>query len=344
MWIDEAALGSMPEVEPTRGRPRLYRDALIQALLGLKTVFRLPLDTLQGILDLAFASLPVPNYTTLCRRAQTLEVQLPTVRDDEPINLVVTNTSLKVYGEGEWTDRQHGYSKRRTWRKGQIALDGNTCQMRATLMPHQDVADDDILADARPDSDRRTARYSWRRRCLRLQAVPCRDYHAVRYRVFHRATALFTGMRAFRTPHSAMRQSTRSLESAAEHGRRAAAINVVRSPRTRRISSRHSPAPAQWAQRIDSQATEVAIRVGTLNRMTEFVRTSPSTSPGTIQRHHFVLVPDLCNIANLREILLHWKFQIRPMLSIRRESKKSIDPLQLAGIAPSVEVDRLKWP
>lgn len=48
MWIDEAALSSMPDAEPTRGRPRLYSDALIQALLGLKTVFRLPLRALQG--------------------------------------------------------------------------------------------------------------------------------------------------------------------------------------------------------------------------------------------------------------------------------------------------------
>lgn len=39
MWIDKAALAGMPDTEPTRGRPRLYSDAL----LGLKTVFRLPL-------------------------------------------------------------------------------------------------------------------------------------------------------------------------------------------------------------------------------------------------------------------------------------------------------------
>ncbi|HDR9512327.1 TPA: IS5 family transposase, partial [Burkholderia cepacia] len=125
MWIDETALASRPDAEPTRGRPRLYSEALIQALLGLKTVFRLPLRALQGfaqsLRDLAFATLPVPNYTTLCRRAQTLEVQLPIVRDGEPIYVVVDSTGVKVYGEGEWKVRQHGYSKRRTWRKVHIA-------------------------------------------------------------------------------------------------------------------------------------------------------------------------------------------------------------------------------
>lgn len=48
IWIDETALANMSNAEPTRGRPRLYSDALIQALLGLKTVFSLPLRALQG--------------------------------------------------------------------------------------------------------------------------------------------------------------------------------------------------------------------------------------------------------------------------------------------------------
>lgn len=55
-----------------RGRPRVYTDAVIQMLLGLKRVIRLPPRALQGFAGsmnkLAFADLPVPNYTTLCRR------------------------------------------------------------------------------------------------------------------------------------------------------------------------------------------------------------------------------------------------------------------------------------
>ncbi|KAF1013086.1 MAG: hypothetical protein E5299_01017 [Burkholderia gladioli] len=72
----------------------------------MKTVYRLTLRVLQGftqsLRDLAFPSLPVPNYTMLCRRAKTLEVELPILRDNEPIHLVVDSTGLKVYGEGEW--------------------------------------------------------------------------------------------------------------------------------------------------------------------------------------------------------------------------------------------------
>nr|WP_256941269.1 MULTISPECIES: transposase [Burkholderia] len=48
-WIDEAALAGMPEAEPTRGRPRLSSTAPIQALVGIKTVLRLPLRALPGL-------------------------------------------------------------------------------------------------------------------------------------------------------------------------------------------------------------------------------------------------------------------------------------------------------
>ncbi|KAF1018098.1 MAG: IS5 family transposase ISBam3 [Burkholderia gladioli] len=150
IWIDEAVLARIPDVIPTRGRPCLYVDALIQALLGVKTVYRLTLRALQGftqsLRDLAFPSLPVPNYTTLCRRAKTLDVELPILLDNEPIHLVFDSTSLKIYGEGEWKVRQHGYSKRRTWRKVHLALNANTGQMHAALMTNQNVAKGDALA------------------------------------------------------------------------------------------------------------------------------------------------------------------------------------------------------
>lgn len=43
--------------------------------------------------------------------------------------------------------RQHGYSKRCTWRKVHLGLDANTGHVRAALMTHRDVADGDVLAE-----------------------------------------------------------------------------------------------------------------------------------------------------------------------------------------------------
>ncbi|KAF1016540.1 MAG: hypothetical protein E5299_00529 [Burkholderia gladioli] len=46
IWIDEAILARIPDAIPTRGRRCLYGNTLIQALLGVKTVYRLTLRTL----------------------------------------------------------------------------------------------------------------------------------------------------------------------------------------------------------------------------------------------------------------------------------------------------------
>lgn len=101
----------------------------------------------QSLRMLAFPSLPVPNYTTLSRRAQTLKVALPAQRPHEPMHLVIDSTGLKVYGVCEWKVRKHGWSKRRTWRKVHLAMDANTGQICAALMTHQDEGDGEVLPD-----------------------------------------------------------------------------------------------------------------------------------------------------------------------------------------------------
>ncbi len=77
MWIDQSVLASSGVGVSKRGRPCVYPDAVIQMLLGLKQVFRLPLRALQGfamsLRKLAFANLPEPNYTTLAWRNAAIE-------------------------------------------------------------------------------------------------------------------------------------------------------------------------------------------------------------------------------------------------------------------------------
>lgn len=152
MWIGEGVLTDpAASAIRKRGRPRVYTCTTIHMLLALKQVFRLPLRALQGFAqsqrDLTFAGLPVPNYTTLSRRPQKLEVFLPAPGSGEPLHLVIDSTGLKLYGEGEWKVRRHGYSKRRTWRKVHLAMDAKTGQISAALMTHQDVDDASVLPD-----------------------------------------------------------------------------------------------------------------------------------------------------------------------------------------------------
>ena len=84
----------------------------------LSAVYRLTLRATQGLLisvmELLKVKLPVPDYTTLCRRRRKLTVSLPRHARDEALHVVVDATGIKVYGEGEWKVRRHGFSKRRT--------------------------------------------------------------------------------------------------------------------------------------------------------------------------------------------------------------------------------------
>jgi len=76
--------------------------------------------SLGGLLRLEVA---IPDYSTLRRRRAVLEVSLPRTRPREPLHVVVDSTGGKVFGEGEWKVRQHGYPSRRTWCKVHLGVD-----------------------------------------------------------------------------------------------------------------------------------------------------------------------------------------------------------------------------
>lgn len=58
------------------------------------------------------------------------------------LNLVLDSTGLKVYGEGEWKVRKHGYSKRRTWRKLHLGADPESSEIQAVLLTENSVSND----------------------------------------------------------------------------------------------------------------------------------------------------------------------------------------------------------
>jgi hypothetical protein len=88
-----------------------------------------------------------PNYTTLCRRQRDLAVELPHTSKSGHIDIVVDSTGLKVYGEGEWKVRQHGYSKRRTWRKLHLGINPVSQIIEASVVTTNDFKDNEVFED-----------------------------------------------------------------------------------------------------------------------------------------------------------------------------------------------------
>ncbi len=88
-----------------RGRSPKFSDAAIQFCLTLKNLFGLALrqatGLVQSVLDLSGLVWPVPDFSTLCRRQLSLDVQVPYRRSQAGLQLLVDSTGIKFLGEGE---------------------------------------------------------------------------------------------------------------------------------------------------------------------------------------------------------------------------------------------------
>ena len=159
LWIsDEMLTGWLNQHKNGKpGRSPTYTDTAILSMATLKEVYHLPLRATQGlrcsIIQLLGVELPVPDFSTLSRRCATLEVTLPRRKRGEALHMVVDSTGVKVFGEGEWKVRQHGYTKRRTWRKLHLGADEATGEIVAAVVTTNNVADSQVLDDLLEQTD-----------------------------------------------------------------------------------------------------------------------------------------------------------------------------------------------
>lgn len=150
-WITEEAIRAWEQRKKTgkRGRPKTFSAIAIETALTVGQVFHLPLRQTEGLLtdmlEKLGTTVNAPDYSTLSIRGRTLPIRIR-VRPlrDEPLHIVVDSTSAKVYGEGEWKVRQHGWSKRRTWKKLHIGVDEKTGDILVGEVTGNDTADSEM--------------------------------------------------------------------------------------------------------------------------------------------------------------------------------------------------------
>jgi IS5 family transposase len=154
VWLDDEAVDGWHNRQKSGGRGAscTYTDSALVCALTLQMVYHLPLRATEGLLLSLFGllelDLSVPDFSTLCRRRKTLPVQLSrglSQGQGQAVHLVVDSTGLKVYGEGEWKVRQHGWSKRRTWRKLHLGIDEASGEVLAALGSGPERADKEVL-------------------------------------------------------------------------------------------------------------------------------------------------------------------------------------------------------
>jgi IS5 family transposase len=153
MWITEDVVQTWheTEAEPQRGHPRTYSDTAILTMATLQEIYHLGLRQTQGLMKSIGAVLhltvAIPDYSTLSRRRATLAVALPRTRTKEALHVVVDSTGVKVFGEGEWKVRQHGYTRRRTWRKVHVGVDEASGEIVAAIVTTNSGHDSQELPD-----------------------------------------------------------------------------------------------------------------------------------------------------------------------------------------------------
>lgn len=134
------------------GFQKIYSDEAIEVVSMIRFFFKQPLRATQGftasLMDLLGFDLPVPDYSTLSRRMRKLEVKLGKLQSKgKKIHVVLDSTGLKVFGEGEWKVRQHGYSKRRTWMKLHLAVDEADGEILSMSLTENSFKDNELFED-----------------------------------------------------------------------------------------------------------------------------------------------------------------------------------------------------
>jgi hypothetical protein len=154
-WISEDAQDNWHTFENTgkRGAPCRYSDTAITTCLTVKILFHLTLRGTEGFINSLFEIMNIqlvsPDYSTLSLRQTDLSVDIRTTADynnsNEPVHIVVDSSGAKVYGEGEWKVRQHGWSKHRTWKKFHLGIDEKTKKIKAAEITGNDTSDGEML-------------------------------------------------------------------------------------------------------------------------------------------------------------------------------------------------------
>ena len=136
--------------EKQRGSQFDYSDQAIEIMLMIKEVFHLTNRGVEGFVGSLFQmmnlDLPVPDHSTLSKRGKSMQVRLPR-KTSESLNLVLDSTGLKIYGEGEWKVRKHGYSKHRTWRKLHVGANPDNGEIQVVVLTENSISDDAVVKE-----------------------------------------------------------------------------------------------------------------------------------------------------------------------------------------------------
>jgi Transposase DDE domain len=248
----------------------------IETALTLRTVFRLALRQAEGligsILRLLGLDLPVPDHSTMSRRAETLEVARPRA-GRAPVHLLVDSTGLRLCGPGEWLAEKHGTRRRRGWKKLHLATDADTGHIVASALTDKDADDGSQVGPLLDRVDGSVASFTG-------DGAFDRDDVYAEVAARHPGAAVVVPPRSSAVPSDAAgaapTQRDLHLQCIAEHGRmgwqKTSGYNFRALVESDIARWKRVIGDGLRSQTDGRQATEVAIAAEVLNRMLELGR------------------------------------------------------------------------
>ena len=277
VWFTPEAIAAWAAAPRTsRGGQPSYSDLAITTALTLRAVFRLALRQTEGligsVLQLLGLDLPVPDHSTLSRRAETLEVPRPKA-GSAPVHLLVDSTGLKLCGPGEWLIEKHGTKRRRAWRVLHLATDADTGRIVASVLTDKDADDGSQVGPLLDRIEGAVASFTG-------DGAYDRDDVYAEVAARHPAAAVVVPPRANAVPSEAAEiaptQRDRHLRCIAERGRmgwqKASGYNWRALVECDISRWKRVIGDGLRSQTDGRQATEVAIAADVLNRMLELGR------------------------------------------------------------------------
>ena len=148
------------------GFQRVYTDTAIEILSLIRFQFHLTLRATQGFVESLSQLIPelsglsIPDYSTLSRRLRKCKISFGRIRTNKALYIVVDSTGLKVFGEGEWKVRQHGYTKRRTWKKLHLCVNESNSEIISASFTDNSMKDNEIFKEMMGGLEKEVSRVS----------------------------------------------------------------------------------------------------------------------------------------------------------------------------------------
>ena len=154
LWLTQQVIDHWYYEGPRKkGRQPKYSDVCIETCLCIKTLYKLGFRQTQGFIEslisLGDYDLSVPNFSDICKRSKTVNVKAKKSRKvyaGKTITLAVDSTGLKVFGEGEWKVRKHGWGKHRTWQKLHLAVETDVKLIEGAVLTTNSVDDSSMVS------------------------------------------------------------------------------------------------------------------------------------------------------------------------------------------------------